>query len=288
MKILVTGPHGMLGTDLMNLLREKVSSSEKGLEIIEAPHEKLDITNEEEVTDIILKHTPDVIVNCAAYTNVDGCESERELAYNVNALGPKYIAKAAAKCNAKLVQISTDFVYDGELDRSYVEADTTNPLSEYGRSKLEGEKNIQNNCNSYLIVRTSWLFGHRRTNFIEKMLELAKKRNELSIVDDEVGSPTFTADLAKALWILIEKECEGIFHVANQGSCSRYEWAKEIFSMRDYDIKVHPIDSSQFKRVAKVPKNSILNCQKLTTATGFQMRPWEDTLKEYLLLSEKS
>jgi dTDP-4-dehydrorhamnose reductase len=284
MKILITGPHGMLGTDIINLLRKEMASSthNKDLKVIEAPHEELDITLEDEVSNFISRHTPDIIVNCAAYTNVDKCETEREEAFEVNALGPKYIAAAAKGCGARIIHISTDFVFDGNSDRPYLEEDQTNPLSEYARTKLEGERNIRDYCNSFLIVRTSWLFGHNGTNFVEKMLELAEHQKKLSIVTDETGSPTYTADLAEALWILIRKECEGIFHVANEGSCSRYEWAKYIFETQGYNININPIKSSQYKRPAKVPLNSTLNCQKFTTSTGMRMRPWEDALKAYL------
>ena len=265
----------MLGTDLVGLLKSRKSSLDPNPEVIEAPHEVLDITQEDNVTAFISTHTPDVIVNCAAFTNVDKCETEREAAFNVNALGPKYIAAAAKECGARLIQISTDFVFDGNGNRPYTEEDQTNPLSEYGRTKLEGEKNIQSHCNSYLIVRTSWLFGHNGINFAAKMLELAEQHKELSIVTDEIGSPTYTPDLAEALWTLIKQECEGVINVSNDGSCSRYEWAEYIFETMGLKIKMNPIKSSEYKRPAKVPLNSTLNCQKLTTTTGMQMRPWE-------------
>jgi dTDP-4-dehydrorhamnose reductase len=285
MKILITGSHGMLGTDLTSLLREKralSSSNHENIEVIDAPHEELDITLEDEVSDFISGHKPDIIINCAAFTNVDKCETEREIAFKVNALGPKYIAAAAKECGARVIHISTDFVFDGNSDRPYIEEDQTNPLSEYGRTKLEGERNIQNHCDAFLIVRTSWLFGRHGTNFVEKMLELAGHSKELSIVTDETGSPTYTADLAGALWTLIKQECKGIFHVANEGSCSRYEWAKNIFETLGYNINIHPIRSSQYKRPAKVPLNSTLNCQKFTTATGMRIRPWQEALGTYL------
>ncbi len=272
----------MLGTDLVNLLKSMKTSLDPHPEVIEAPHEVLDITHEDNVTAFILSHTPDIIVNCAAFTNVDKCETEREAAFNVNALGPKYIAAAAKKCGARVIQISTDFVFDGNGNRPYTEEDQTNPLSEYGRTKLEGEKNIQSYCDSYLIVRTSWLFGHNGINFAAKMLELAEQHKELSIVIDETGSPTYTPDLAEALWILIRQKCEGIINVSNHGSCSRYEWAEFIFEKMGSKIKMNRIKSSDYKRPAKVPLNSTLNCQKFTAITGIQMRPWEETVESYL------
>jgi dTDP-4-dehydrorhamnose reductase len=284
MKILITGSNGMLGTDLLKLLRNEMSPSShnKNLEVIEAPHEKLDISLKDKVSDFVSIHTPDIIINCAAFTNVDKCETERETAFNINAMGPKYIASAAKKCGARVIHISTDFVFDGNGDRPYVEEDQTNPLSEYGRTKLEGEKNIQNFCNSFLIVRTSWLFGHKGVNFASKMLELAEHKKELSIVTDEIGSPTYTPDLAKALWTLIKQECEGIINVSNYGSCSRYEWAEYIFKTQGYNININQIKSSEYKRPAKVPLNSTLNCQKFTTITGLRMRPWQEAVTEYL------
>ncbi|MHC4308219.1 MAG: dTDP-4-dehydrorhamnose reductase, partial [Planctomycetota bacterium] len=226
MKILITGSNGMLGADLVDLLKSRKGSLDPNLEVIETPHEVLDITLEDKVSGFISTHTPDIIVNCAAFTNVDKCETESKAAFNVNALGPKYIAAAAKKCGARLIHISTDFVFDGNSNKPYAEENQTNPLSEYGRTKLEGERNIQSHCNSYLIVRTSWLFGHNGINFAAKMLELAEHNKELSIVTDETGSPTYTPDLAEALWTLIKKECEGVINVSNDGSCSRYEWAE--------------------------------------------------------------
>jgi dTDP-4-dehydrorhamnose reductase len=284
MKILITGSNGMLGTDLLKLLRNEMSPSahNKNLEVIEAPHENLDISLKDKVSDFVSIHTPDIIINCAAFTNVDKCETERETAFNINAMGPKYIASAAKNCGARVIHISTDFVFDGNGDRPYVEEDQTNPLSEYGRTKLEGEKNIQNFCNSFLIVRTSWLFGHKGVNFASKMLELAEHKKELSIVTDEIGSPTYTPDLAKALWTLIKQECEGIINVSNYGSCSRYEWAEYIFKTQGYNININQIKSSEYKRPAKVPLNSTLNCQKFTTITGLRMRPWQEAVTEYL------
>ncbi len=282
MKILITGSSGMLGTDLICLLKSRKSSLDPNLEFIEAPHKVLDITLEDKVTDFISAHTPDIILNCAAYTNVDQCETEREATFNVNALGPKYIATAAKKCGARVIHISTDFVFEGNSKRPYTEEDKTNPLSEYGRTKLEGEINIQSHCNSYLIVRTSWLFGRNGINFAAKMLELAEHKKEISIVTDEIGSPTYTPDLAEAMWALIKQECEGIINVSNDGSCSRYEWAKYIFETMGYNIKVNPIKSSEYKRPAKVPLNSTLNCQKFTTITGMKMRPWEEAVESYL------
>ena len=272
----------MLGTDLVNLLKSREASLEHNPEVIEAPHEVLDITLKDRVSDYIFTHTPDIIVNCAAFTNVDKCETEREAAFSVNALGPKYLASAAKKCGARVIQVSTDFVFDGNGNRPYTEEDQTNPLSEYGRTKLEGERNIQSYCDSYLIVRTSWLFGHNGINFAAKMLELAEQHKELSIVTDETGSPTYTPDLAEALWILIKQKCEGVINISNDGSCSRYEWAEYIFETMGFKIKMNPIKSSEYKRPANVPLNSTLNCQKFTTITGMQMRPWEETVESYL------
>ena len=272
----------MLGTDFVDLLKSRKASLDPNPEVIEAPHDALDITREDNVTAFISSHTPDIIVNCAAFTNVDKCETEREAAFNVNALGPKYIAAAAKECGARVIQISTDFVFDGNGNRPYTEEDQTNPLSEYGRTKLEGERNIQSYCDSYLIVRTSWLFGHNGINFAAKMLELSEQHKELSIVTDETGSPTYTPDLAEALWILIKQKCEGIINVSNDGSCSRYEWAEFIFETMGFKIKMNRIKSSEYVRPAKVPLNSTLNCQKFITITGMKMRPWEETVESYL------
>jgi len=282
MKIVITGSNGMLGTDLVDLLKNRKASLGLNLEVIEAPREILDITLEDNVSAFISTHTPDIIVNCAAFTNVDKCETEREAAFNVNTLGPKHIALAAEECGARLIHISTDFVFDGNSNRPYAEDDHTNPLSEYGRTKLEGEKNIQAHCDSYLIVRTSWLFGHHGINFIAKMVELAGHNKELSIVTDETGSPTYTPDLAGALWSLIKQKCGGIINVSNEGSCSRYEWAEYIFKTMGCKIRINPIKSFEYKRPAKVPLNSTLNCNKFTTVTGMRMRQWKEAVASYL------
>ncbi len=274
----------MLGTDLIYLLNKEMTSPShnENIEVIEAPHEKLDITLKDKVSEVVSRHTPDIIINCAAFTNVDKCETEKEMAFNVNAMGPKYIAASAKECGARVIHISTDFVFDGSGNRPYVEEDQTGPLTEYGRTKLEGERNIQNFCNSFLIVRTSWLFGHKGTNFVSKMLELAEHKKELFVVTDEIGSPTYTPDLAEALWTLIKQECEGIINVSNDGSCSRYEWAEYILKALGYNIKVNRIKSSQYNRPAKVPLNSTLNCQKLAAITGMRMRSWQEAVTEYL------
>ncbi|GAX60214.1 dTDP-4-dehydrorhamnose reductase [Candidatus Scalindua japonica] len=282
MKILITGSNGMLGTDLVDLFKNRKASLDPNPQVIEAPYEVLDITLEDKVSGFISTQKPDIIVNCAAFTNVDKCETERGTAFNVNAVGPKYIVAAAKECGARLIHISTDFVFDGNGDRPYTEEDQTNPLSEYGRTKLEGEKNIQSHCNSYLIVRTSWLFGHKGINFAATMLELSSKYKELSIVTDEIGSPTFTPDLAKALLTLINHKCEGIINVSNYGSCSRYEWAEYIFKVMGCKIQIKPIKSSEYKRLASVPLNSTLNCQKFTTITGMKMRHWQEAVESYL------
>ncbi len=284
MKILITGSSGMLGTDLLNLLRQEMAlpAYNGNIEIIDTPHEKLDVSLKDEVSEVVSTHTPDIIINCAAFTNVDKCEAERESAFNVNAMGPKHIATAAKKCGAKVIHISTDFVFDLTSDRQYVEEDKTNPLSEYGKSKLEGERNIQDFCDSFLIVRTSWLFGHKRTNFASKMLELSEHKKELFVVTDEIGSPTYTPDLAEALWALINQECEGIIHVSNDGSCSRYEWAEYIFKAMGCNIKINPIKSSHWNRPAKIPLTSTLNCNKFAIITGIRMRSWQEALTEYL------
>lgn len=274
----------MLGTDITGLLqREKTSPARHDdITIIEAPHNVLDITRKDNVSSLIFMHAPDIIINCAAFTNVDKCETEKETAFRVNALGPKYIATAAQKCGARVIHISTDFVFDGNSGRPYAEEDETNPLSEYGRTKLEGERSIQNHCDSFLIVRTSWLFGHHGINFVKKMVTLAEHNKALSVVTDETGSPTYTADLAEAVWVMIEQGCEGIFHAANEESCSRYEWAKSIFEILDYHININPIKSFQYKRPAKVPINSTLDCRKLTSVTGIRLRSWKEATKAYL------
>ena len=284
----------MLGTDMSNFLqsldfnveenlpaRFKCKSNTASLNCVNS--KDFDVSDQTQTSSFILDQNPDIIKNCSAYTDVDGCEENRELAFNVNAIGIKNIAASAKKCNAKVLQISTDYVFDGLNNNAYTEESPTNPLSIYGKSKLKGEEYLKETLSDYLIVRTSWLYGkHGNGNYVETMLRLARKNSKFKIVGDQSGSPTHTQDLAKAVWLLIKGDHTGTFNVVNSGSCSRHEWSKNIFEIAGFDISIQPITSNEFKRLASVPPHAILDCAKLTACTGYVMRKWNEALAEYL------
>jgi len=214
---------------------------------------------------------------------VDGCELEPDNAYRVNALGSRNVAVAAAKIGAKLVYISTDYVFDGAARRPYTEFDDTNPISVYGKSKLAGERYVAGLSNKYFIVRTSWPYGEHGHNFVKTMLRLAKEKNELTVVDDQVGSPTYTKDLARFIADLVHTELYGTYHAANTGSCSWYRFARTIFEMAGLDhVKVRPISTSELNRPAPRPAYSVLDHYCIRLEGLPDLRPWEEALEEYL------
>jgi dTDP-4-dehydrorhamnose reductase len=264
----------MLGQDLMQLLTGDI----RGVDIGE-----IDITSLESVKRVLLTLKPEVVINAAAYTDVDGCESNRELAMRVNGEGVGNLARIAADIGARLVQISTDYIFDGGKGSPYLEDDTANPLNVYGESKFAGELNARLAPDS-LIVRTQWLYGMHGKNFVETMLRLSGERTELSVVDDQTGSPTWTVDLSMAIRALLEKGCSGIYHAANAGYSSWNEFARAIFSEAGIKITVKPMTTLELKRPAMRPLYSTLDCGKLIRDTGFHPEPWQDALRKYLLL----
>ncbi|TVM03834.1 MAG: dTDP-4-dehydrorhamnose reductase [Candidatus Brocadia sp. WS118] len=282
MKILVLGSQGMLGRNLVNRLPGFAHASFPSLEVIAANHAQLDIAQGPNTSRFIAQTTPDIIVNCAAFTNVDACETHISDAFAVNATGAKHVALAGKETGVKIIHISTDYVFDGAKNQSYVETDHPNPISIYGKSKLSGEIAIQEVCEKYAILRTAWLYGQYKKNFVTTMLDLGKKNGSVSVVTDQIGSPTYTTDLSYAIWNVISKDLQGIYHVANTGTCSRYEWARKIFELTGNKVSVHPVKTRDYKRAATVPQNSSLNCSKYTTASGHTMRPWQEALGDYL------
>jgi len=272
--ILVVGSNGMLGQELMSLL----GSAARGVDVAE-----IDITDLESVQRVLLTLKPRVVVNAAAYTDVDGCETQAELALQVNGEGVAHLAMISKEIGAKLVQVSTDYVFDGGKGTPYLEDDAPAPLSIYGESKLAGEMNAKFNPD-HLIVRTQWLYVHAGKNFVETMLRLAGERNELTVVDDQIGSPTWTYDLALAIKALIEKDCRGTYHAANAGFVSWNGFAKEIFRLAGLDVTVSPMTTSQLGRPAARPLYSTLDCGKLAEDTGLVPEPWQEALKRYLEL----
>lgn len=276
MKILVTGAKGQLGLELINQL-----SKNNFYEIIPTDVENLNIVCIDNVTDIIESQKPDVVINCAAHTAVDLCETDIENAYKINAIGPRNLAIACEKVGAKFVQVSTDYVFNGNENQPYREDNETCPNSIYGKSKLMGEQFTKEFCSKYFIVRTAWLYGEGN-NFVRTMLKLAQNNKELNVVNDQFGSPTSTVDLAKSIIDLINTENYGTYHGTCEGQCSWYDFAKKIFEISNIDIKVNPVSSEEFKRPAPRPKYSVLDnfMFKLVELNSF--RKWEDSLIEYL------
>ncbi len=273
------GAKGMLGKDLMRVL----PSSFPDDEVIGWDIEDIDIQKEGDTATQIEKLRPDIVIHVAAYTDVDGCELDEEKAFVVNAEGTKHIASAASRCRAKVVYLSTDYVFDGNKREPYLENDLPSPLNAYGRSKWKGEQYIQEWMKDALIIRTQWLYGSYGKNFVTSILQQAMEKKVLSIVNDQVGSPTYTADLAKAISILIGVDACGIFHVANSDLCTWYIFGQTILKLSGLDrVRVIPISSKEFGRPAVRPSYSVLDCQKLKKETGLTLRPWAEALKDYL------
>ncbi len=279
MKILITGYKGMLGSDLVETLE-----NENQHDLILTDVEELDITNLDQVKNILNKEKPEIIINVAAYTDVDGCETNRELAYNVNAIGPKNLAIAANEFNVKLLHISTDYVFDGINSKPYKEEDKTGPNSYYGETKLQAELFIDENMNNYFIIRTAWLYGFNGKNFVKTMLQLAKNHDEITVVNDQHGSPTFTKDLAIAICELIKTDKYGIYHVTNGGNCTWYEFAKKIFEIANIGIKVMPVTTEEYPTPAKRPSYSVLSNEKWKKSGFVAMESYENALKTYMKL----
>ena len=278
LKVLITRARGQLGCDLEDdFLRIE------GCQVISFGREEMDVTQSTEVQELIATNIPDVVIHLAANTNVDGCELEPDSAYRVNALGSRNIAVASEKVGAKLVYVSTDYVFDGTSQRPYTEFDTTNPISIYGKSKLAGERYVTGFSSKYFIVRTSWLYGEHGNNFVKTMLRLAQEKNELNVVDDQVGSPTYTKDLARFITDLARTDLYGTYHATNTGSCSWFHFAKTIFQMAGLrHMKVRTISTSELNRPAPRPAYSVLDHYCIRMEGLPDLRPWEEALQEYL------
>lgn len=277
MKILITGSNGMLGYDLQEVLKDYH-------ELILTTSKTLDITDKQNTIDFICDAKPDIVINSAAYTDVDGCEENQDLAYAVNGDGVRNLALACKEVDCALVHISTDYVFDGAARDPIDENGQIGPISVYGKSKLEGEKAIQEILDKYFIVRTAWLYGINGKNFPKTMLELAKNHSEITVVYDEVGTPTYTPDLASGISQLIETDYYGIYHLTNSGSCSWCEFARYIFEVAQSDVKVIPVTASEFARPAPRPSYSVLN-NKNWMEKGFKpLRSYKEAIKEYIEL----
>ncbi|MET3697016.1 dTDP-4-dehydrorhamnose reductase [Bacillus oleivorans] len=276
MKILVTGYGGQLGYDVV---REGLN---RDLEIIGANRSDLDITSEDNVRDFVNKINPDAIIHCAAYTAVDKAEEEKELCWDVNVQGTRNLVEAARSNNAKFLYISTDYVFDGKGEKPFFETDIPNPISYYGRTKYEGEKIVQELLKNWFIVRISWVFGINGQNFIKTMLRLSESNDQLNIVNDQYGSPTYTFHLASLLLDIVHSDKYGLYHATNEGICSWAEFAMEIFRQSSKSTRVNPITTAEYPTRAVRPANSRMSKQKLID-NGFKPLPkWQDAIKDYL------
>ena len=276
MKCFVTGANGQLGSDLICQLKSR------GYDVLGTDVQEMDITDSSQVERVMGSYEPDVVFHCAAYTAVDRAEDETELCEKINAFGTKNIAKVCAKLGCKMIYISTDYVFDGEGTRPWEPDDPRSPLNAYGKYKYEGELEVEKYLSRYFIIRISWVFGKQGKNFVDTMLRLGKEHDELTVVDDQIGSPTYTWDLSRLLIDMAETEKYGAYHATNEGICSWYEFAKEIFRIKGMKTKVTPVSSDQYPVKAKRPKNSRMSKQKLLDQ-GFEPLPdWKDAVRRYL------
>ena len=276
MKVLVTGAKGQLGTDLMNEL------AKRGIEGIGVDVQEMDITDAEACRRVIKNSGADAVIHCAAYTAVDAAEDNVALCRRINGEGTRNVAQACKEADTKLMYISTDYVFDGQGTRPWEPDDERHPLNVYGQTKYEGELAVEELSDKYFIVRIAWVFGVAGKNFIKTMLRLGKERGAVSVVDDQIGSPTYTYDLARLLVDMIQTDKYGRYHATNEGLCSWYEFAKEIFRQAGMDVPVTPVSSDAFPAKATRPSNSRLNKDKLSE-NGFERLPaWQDALGRFL------
>lgn len=277
MKVLITGGKGQLGVDTASVFQQR------DWEVFAFGRDMLDITKGEQVMEVVQSVRPDVVIHAAAYTQVDQAEQDVDSAYLVNAYGTRNVAVASEKVKAKLVYISTDYVFDGTVSEPYNEFAPTNPQSVYGKSKLAGESFVRELSSRFFIVRTSWVYGLYGNNFVKTMLKLAKERNELAVVYDQVGSPTYTVDLACFLAELVRTELYGTYHASNSGQCSWYEFAKVIFEEAGLKhVSVHPVTTEQFKRPAPRPAFSVMDHMAIRLNGLQDLRPWREALRDFL------
>jgi dTDP-4-dehydrorhamnose reductase len=276
MKILILGHRGMLGSDLM--LRLTAAHDVTGKDV-----DDFDIAAEDDCGRVIAECSPDVVINAAAYTDVDGCETDRDRCFAVNAVGVKNVALACRGKGIRIVHFSTDYIFDGRKASPYVEGDAPAPLNVYGASKLEGERFLQALSDRWLLIRTAWLYGRSGKNFVKTILEKAAAVKTLDIVDDQIGAPTYSWDLAAAVRLLIEGGHDGLFHLTNRGRCSWHEFACKILLYAGMDdVIVRPIRSAVLARPAVRPAWSVLSSGKFSEATGKTMRFWQIALQDYL------
>lgn len=276
MKVLVTGVKGQLGYDIMKCL------AKRNIEAVGADIEEFDITDMEQTRKFITGAAPDVVVHCSAYTAVDKAEENKELCYNVNVNGPKNIATVCKEIGAKMMYFSTDYVFPGKGENFYEPEDEKGPTSHYGLTKLQGEQAVQEILERYFIVRISWVFGINGNNFVKTMLRLGKEREELNVVCDEIGSPTYTADLSELVCDMLETEKYGVYHATNEGVCSWADFTREIFRIAGYTTKVNSITQAEYGAKAVRPLNSRMSKEKLIQAGFYKLPTWQDALERYI------
>ncbi|MFH1502947.1 MAG: dTDP-4-dehydrorhamnose reductase [Candidatus Eisenbacteria bacterium] len=275
-RALVTGAAGMLGSEVVRALR-------RDWEVLEADLADFDITDEDTTAEAVHRTSPEVIVNCAAYTDVDGAESHPETAHAVNGAGAGSLSRAARSVGAFILHVSTDYVFDGTKEGPYTEDDEPDPIGVYGESKLRGEREVLASGAQSLIVRTAWLYGHGGANFVETVLRLSESGEPLRIVDDQRGSPTNARDLALVLRDLAGGGARGLLNATNAGSASWYDFAVEILRASGRaDAPVEPVSTAEFPRPAPRPRSSVLSLDRLSEVLGWTPRPWEEALAEYL------
>jgi dTDP-4-dehydrorhamnose reductase len=276
MKVLILGHKGMLGHDLVRRLSFDHEVSGKDID-------DFDITSPADCRDAVAAFGPDWVINAAAYTHVDGCETDREACFAVNAEGVKNLALCCRKAGIRMVHFSTDYVFDGTKQSPYVEGDLTNPINVYGESKLQGERYLREILDHYTLVRTAWLYGRNGKNFVKTILEKARTSGTVEVVTDQVGSPTWTRDLAGAVKLLLEGGHEGIFHLTNRGKCSWFDYTLKILQYADIqDVEVRPITSDRLVRKALRPGYSVLSSRKFSDLTNRTMRYWQIALSDFI------
>jgi dTDP-4-dehydrorhamnose reductase len=275
-KIIITGAKGQLGSELSDLFEQQ------GYEVYGYSRSELDITNDQHVKKIFSSVHPDIVIHAGAFTKVDLAETQPEQAYLINGYGTRNIAVASQQIGAKLVYISTDYVFDGRSPQSYDEFSIPNPISVYGKSKLAGEQFVRDFHQAFFIIRTSWVYGKNGKNFVKTMLNLGQERDELTVVNDQIGSPTYTKDLSDCIARLIQTDKYGIYHVSNTGECSWFEFARAIFDEAELNVHVKACTSQEFQSSAPRPSYSVLDHMAIRLNGFEKMRPWREALCDFI------
>lgn len=275
MRIIITGAQGQLGQEIIRQFQQNH-------EIHVYNSKELDVTNMLSVYECMNSIKPDIIMNCAAYNSVDDAESNPNIARNVNEIGPKNIAEISQHLDAVMVHFSSDFVFDGKANLPYKENDPTRPINIYGQTKLDGEQHVQQLCEKHVIIRTAWLYGSPRKNFFNSIIEQARNQKTISVVDDQIGNPTYLPDLVMQLVRIIDQEAYGLFHCSGNGYSSKYEFAKQILSLMKLKTEAIPVRTNDYPNKAKRPKFSALNNSLLDSCVNHKMPYWEDSLFDYI------